>query len=532
MVLKRLALLSPFALVLLSLWGCGGGSGASPASSGDALTRANAQLNQMSSGLQPSDSATLNATLSLFNDALKQNPGSPQALFGQTICQAGLTAATLETNFGLPVSAATTGSGSLSAVGLGTSTGQATPPSPGNHPTAGALTASAARLGLFWHVGETVGNSDTLLMPLTPLAGLRYGLIPLYGYAADDVANRQQALQQLNTVTQNLQTLEANPKFATTLIIVGSPRGGSKIGLPEVYLFDAYINSLRAQLALSLAYNRDPGINNPLSGPPLRPDELDGGVVYGDDPIGNENPSPHPPRLGASYGSLDTNGDGKLTPDEYLAASPFLTLRDAGMLQTAKQALLAAADKQAKGIQGIFARPTISRFQANGNDGFLISNIDNTIPNSIDPNAGVVITNSSVTHVGLDYTLNNIPPILKQATVGTVTLYMPLYAPATQGYVSSVPAKSAVRRHIGKTRRVFLLGYQGGTDAEPFQTGRVTQVTFNLAAWIAHPPADLKAFAPTYTLQSGGYIDFTKTTYPDPTFGGLYPNGLPDELLL
>lgn len=233
MVSKRFSLLAPLAIVCVSLWGCGGGTNIHTDTTGSALTRAETQLNQMSSGLQSADDTTLNATLSLFNDALKQNPRSPQALFGQAICQAGITAGSLETNSGMPVSAATAGSGSVSAGGLATSTGQATLPTPGNEPYTGSLVLSSTRPGLLWHLGEGVGNPNTLLMPLAPVANLRYGLISLYGYAGDDVANRQQALQQLNVVTQNLQTLEANPDFATTLIIVGSPRGDRKSACPK-----------------------------------------------------------------------------------------------------------------------------------------------------------------------------------------------------------------------------------------------------------------------------------------------------------
>lgn len=195
------------------------------------------------------------------------------------------------------------------------------------------------------------------------------------------------------------------------------------------------------------------------------------------------------------------------------------------MLQTAKQALLASADKEAKGIQGVFARP------ADGGGGFLINNIKD-IPFNVNPLVGMLITNSSITHGVLENTLNNVVPLLQQAAVGSVALYVPIYEPATPGYASSAGGKSAIRRNGGKTRRVFLLGHQGGTEAEPSLTGRIAQVTINLAAWIAHPPADLKMFAPTYTLENGGFIDFTKTTYPDPTFGGLFPNGLPNDLLL
>ena len=57
-------------------------------------------------------------------------------------------------------------------------------------------------------------------------------------------------------------------------------------------------------------------------------------------------------------------------------------------------------------------------------------------------------------------------------------------------------------------------------------------VTIDLADWFAHPPTDLKKLAPTYVLNSIGYPNYSLTTYPDPTFGGLFPNGLPTDFNL
>jgi hypothetical protein len=55
----------------------------------------------------------------------------------------------------------------------------------------------------------------------------------------------------------------------------------------------------------------------------------------------------------------------------------------------------------------------------------------------------------------------------------------------------------------------------------------MAKVTINLAAWFANPPSDLKAFAPTFTLDENGWPNPDQTRYPDATFGGLFPEGLP-----
>ena len=55
-------------------------------------------------------------------------------------------------------------------------------------------------------------------------------------------------------------------------------------------------------------------------------------------------------------------------------------------------------------------------------------------------------------------------------------------------------------------------------------------MTVDLAAWFAKPPADLKVFAPTLVLNPQGWPDPSKTIYPDPTFGGLFPDGIKTDL--
>ena len=56
------------------------------------------------------------------------------------------------------------------------------------------------------------------------------------------------------------------------------------------------------------------------------------------------------------------------------------------------------------------------------------------------------------------------------------------------------------------------------------------KITINIAAWFAAPPPDLKAFAPTVPLTPEGWPQFDLAVFPDMTFGGLFPNGLPINL--
>src|SRR5579863_3367769 len=87
---SRLRLLAGLALGLAVVCGCGGGGGASGA--GDPLTQARAALNRLSSGQEPTNQQTLQSILDLFQQALQQDPNSPEARFGAAICLAGVLA--------------------------------------------------------------------------------------------------------------------------------------------------------------------------------------------------------------------------------------------------------------------------------------------------------------------------------------------------------------------------------------------------------------------------------------------------------
>lgn len=75
-------------------------------------------------------------------------------------------------------------------------------------------------------------------------------------------------------------------------------------------------------------------------------------------------------------------------------------------------------------------------------------------------------------------------------------------------------------------------GYLTSAQTVPITVGNTTtQTQLNLPAFFANPPADLKALLPTLAVSPSQYgdgsFDLTRQNYPDPTFGGLFPSGLP-----
>jgi hypothetical protein len=362
------------------------------------------------------------------------------------------------------------------------------------------------------------------LQELGPVTDLHLGLMPFSGYASDstDVARREKLLSDLGTILSDLAVVESNPSFTYTLPSPDQNGNAVTIGLPEVYLFDAYINTLQTQIALSLAYIRDPGNYQPVS--PIINAGAGGATGTNDYP-------PAPPAfvgpgamagpLRLNYTPLDTNHDGKLEPNEYLPPSPFLTLRSASYLTTAQTSLAASAAKETLGIKGVLARSAGGSF---------------LIPNTTA--IAAILTNIET----------NVVPLVAQAAIGPVTLSFPHYgianllgaiaegADGAGGVFQSIPALAITvdtpPAPPGTGGTTGSGSSNGGVTSPPAITIAVQTVTINLAAWFSNPPADLKVFAPTYTLTSSGGIDRKDTVYPDPTFGGIFPNGLPANLLL
>jgi hypothetical protein len=514
---SRLLLAGTAALVLAASWGCGGGGGGS--STTNALVAGRTELNKVAAGQEPSSSQKLQSIFDLFLQAIQQDPDSSEAHFGAAVCLAGVVSADVDGSVddgtsppvptpgtigggGLPSPPPPPNIGGGSAGGVGGGTGITDgelPPTPPNPPDHVRPIPAHRYMGLIWNLGQGLANPYTLLHMLAPITDLRFGMVPYYGYFEDDAARRQQMLERLTTVAEHLAKVEADPNFSVTLP-AGTHRPAVTIGLPEVYLFDAYVQSLRAEVAMSLAYIRDPGSN---WRPPLP-------VVYADGSVDMKMPFWAPAQE-------DKNGDGKLTPDEYLPPSPFLTLRDAGLLKTAQEAMLAVADRETKGIEGVLARPVDGTF---------------LVPNS--PEVADVLREVQ----------KSVVPLVRQAATGPVTFEVPRYevmpmAGGTGVGVATPTAVRSVRATTHKTRKVFDLNpvAVGGVDGPPpapeiypLPEPRMEKVTINVAAWFNNPPPDLKVFAPTLALVDGGWPDYAKSIYPDRTFGGLFPEGIRDDL--
>jgi len=518
----RLARLLSLGVAAILLFGCGGGGGGT-SGTGNALTRGQSGLNALASGQQPTNQQTLQSILDLFQQALQQDPNSAEAHFGAAICLAGVVAQEVDGYSGnvAPVPLPPVPPPSVGSGGGGTGT-VVMPPAPPPARATGTAVADAGEvvpvpvgtpspppvppphvIGLFWNLDAGLANPYSLLHMLAPIADLGGGLIPFYGYPQDDAVQRQQMLDGLNTVEQHLAAVEADPSFSVTLSVSGQSGASVTIGLPEVYLFDAYVNSLRAEVALSLAYIRDPGSNWTPPLPPFYAAFLASGGQAG----GASAPGP----LFPSLTSLDKDKDGKLTPDEYLPPSPFLTLRDPKLLQTAQQAMLAVVDREQKGIDGVFARPVDGHF---------------------------LIPNSASIHDALTAVHDKILPLIQQAATGPVTLNVPTWYGGPLGGPQLLGAAASGSRHANATRSVTRAVFQFGGNLQdpsssvlfPLPQPTMQTLTFDLAAWFTHPPADLKVFAPTLTLNANGWPDPSKTVYPDPTFGGLFPDGLKTDL--
>jgi hypothetical protein len=450
----------------------------------------------MVTGRSPASQQNLQTALTLFQQALKLNPSSTDAQFGAAVTLAGLVANQFNTS-----SSATSGSGgagTASGSGNGSSGGQGAPgfmpPEPSGYTGNVVMVPPPQTAGLFWNLGQDIVSPFALLQTLAPVADLRYGLLPYYGYPGDDVTGREQMLTQLTTVDQELQAIEANASFTTTLPDPSGNGGTVIVGLPEVYLFDAYVNSLRAQLGLSLAYVRDTPASTGGNGTGA------GGALTGI-PVPMLTTAPSPP--------ADLNHDGKLEPNEYLPPSPYLTLRSATFMTTAQQALQEVVSDETAGITGVLARPS------DGSGGFLVPN-------------------SSAVHAALVSVQTGTLPVLQQALKGPVTVQFPQFAVPDPAPFASPPGKSAPRPiSQSATRAVFsnLVVAIDPIGFQPMPPPTLVSVTLDLAAWFTNPPADLKVFAPTYPLDANGYPIYSQAAYPDLTFGGLFPGGAPTSLL-
>jgi hypothetical protein len=361
-------------------------------------------------------------------------------------------------------------------------------------------------LGLFWNIDNSLSSPNMLLHVLAPIADLRFGFAPYFGYPHDNAKRRLAMLEGLNTVAEHLAKVEADPTFSVTLPDADANGKTVTVGLPEVYLFDGYVQSLRAKLALSLAYVRDSGsvwippVPMALAGSGT----ATGGVTNNTDPSGGGGGSIGLP-IEPFAAALDKNHDGRLTPDEYLPPSPYLTLRDPKLLQTAQQAMLAVVDREQKGIEGVLARPADGSF---------------------------LIPNNTAVQQALTAIRDKILPLIQQAATGPFTIEIPRWDP-----VSTDPVWQKAQAPVDANRADVVFVSPGSTGSGEGGSGgsfpwvmRTETLKVNIAAWFASPPADLKTLAPTLTLGADGWPDSSKSVYPDKTFAGLFPDGIKDDL--
>lgn len=533
----KITRLLPVGMAATLLWGCGGGGGSS--SSQNALVQGRAAMNELASGQKAANEQSLQQILDLFLQAIQLEPNSAEAHFGAAVCLAGQLAEEMDgqtTESIAPDSPpAAPGKPGLASSGGG---GLVNPPQPPAPPSGRAATTRTATtvasepngsgevtpvppgkpepaplpphrtLGLFWNLDNNLANPYMLLHMLAPISDLRLGFAPYYGYPHDNAARRQKMLDGLDAVTDHLTKVEADPSFSATLPDVDASGKTVTVGLPEVFMFDAYVQSLRAKVAMSLAYVRDSGGGwNP---PVPAWDGVNGGSSAGSSGSGTAG--------GGSAGGFDGGGlpigpfpstldkdkDGKLSPGEYLPPSPYLTLRDAKLLQTAQRAMVAVVDREKKGIEGVLARP------ANGS--FLIPNV---------PDVQKVLTEIR----------DSVLPLIQQAATGPFTIEVPRWDPMPLPVEPGGPLMPLTAARGDKVFASPVIATMGNGGAASYPYRVVTEtLKVNIAAWFTNPPPDLKAFAPTFTLGSDGWPDPSKTSYPDRTFGGLFPDGIKNDL--
>ncbi|MBD3177720.1 MAG: hypothetical protein GF320_21310 [Armatimonadia bacterium] len=180
------------------------------------------------------------------------------------------------------------------------------------------------------------------VLPTAPVSARQFGditlddLTPTQAWMAADVL-----LAWLGSESENkgiIGRLAGLTDVEGTIVVVTID--GEEIEV-ESYMIESFLaglHTIRAFLLSTTAYDPDWGDFDPMSLDPLF------SYIGGDDDMGDDGASAS--ETNTSIDSYDKNGDGWITPDEYLPADPFATLKSGGAtrLAAAKGSLKLAAD--------------------------------------------------------------------------------------------------------------------------------------------------------------------------------------------
>ncbi len=172
----------------------------------------------------------------------------------------------------------------------------------------------------------------------------------------------------------------------------------------------------------------------------------------------------------------DANTDGRITPAEYMPAAPFGTLRATGAANMA-----AALVDYRTALDDIIAAS--------------------------------------------DYHLQR-PWQLYE--VGELFRAHPNYDYYT-GY--SVGESTYIVSKVRDACKLMRPALDGAYTLSPSYTGLGSDVTINIPSLFTSPIQDIRAILPTFTILGPDTIVLKQGAFPDPTFGGLVPGGIPDSLL-
>jgi len=188
--------------------------------------------------------------------------------------------------------------------------------------------------------------------------------------------------------------------------------------------------------------------------------------------------------------SYDANSNGQITPSEYMPPAPFGTLRTDGQqrLATALDSYRVAMDAMIAAANALLVRP----WQVYEAGALFNAEPDYDWWYEYDFNTGEYIWHEETYNFG------------------------------------SETKRLSMLRDICKELRPAL---NGTFMLSQSYNGLGTDVDINIPAVFTSPIADLRGILPTFTMLDPNTIVLNKGGFPDPTFGGLVPGGVPERLL-